>query len=84
MKHPQYIVCNRDGTWQFRNGEPVLKSSTGEEVAIFNCEDSVPLQTVQTVENYFTNPFKTGVLVNPAVSLEDSRCRSKGKLRGIK
>jgi hypothetical protein len=53
MKHQQYIVCNRDGTWQFRNGEPVLKSSTGEEVAIFNCKDSVPLQTVQTGEVFF-------------------------------
>jgi len=81
MKHQQYIVCNRDGTWEFRNGEPVLKEEG--DVAIFNCADSLELSMISLVEDYFTNPFKTGELINPAVSLEDSRCRTKLKLDKI-
>jgi hypothetical protein len=51
MKHPQYIACKRDGTFEFRNGEPVLKQEG--DVAIFNCEDSLPLDSISTYENFF-------------------------------
>lgn len=50
-RYSQYIVCNRDGTWEFRNGEPVLKH--GDEVAIFNCACSIPLEPLQTLEDFF-------------------------------
>jgi len=81
MKHPQYIACKRDGTFEFRNGEPVLKQEG--DVAIFNCADSLDLKLISLAEDYFTNPFKTGELINPAVSLEESRCRTNNKLSKI-
>ncbi|WP_259504690.1 hypothetical protein [Shewanella baltica] len=35
-------------------------------------------------ERKFVNPFKTGKLSNPAVSLEESRKRSAAKLKKIR
>jgi hypothetical protein len=51
IKHQQYIACKRDGTWEFRNGEPVLKQEG--DVAIFNCGASLPLDSISTYENFF-------------------------------
>jgi len=51
MKHQQYIACKRDGTFEFRNGEPVLKREG--DVAIFNCADSLDLELISLAEDYF-------------------------------
>ncbi|AHK11192.1 hypothetical protein S140_80 [Shewanella sp. phage 1/40] len=83
MKHQQYIACKRDGTFEFRNGEPVLKQEG--DIAIFNCEDSLDLSQISMLSDYFyNNPFKTGTFSNPAVSLEESRIRTKDKINKIK